>query len=190
MNGFALHLLRHGKPARPGLLMGARTDGAPTPEGIAACIAQAADLGIERIVASDLRRCRLAGDAIGAHLALAPAIDPRWRELDFGDWDGMAADQVDADALGRFWNDPDLCPPPGGEGWSALVARVSTAIADLAPRPTLVVTHGGTIRAALHLLCGFDRQRLWAFDLPYGVLVSLRVWRGAHPGAQITGLRP
>ncbi len=190
MNGFALHLLRHGKPAQPGLLMGARTDGAPTTEGIAACVAQAVDLGVEQIVTSDLRRCSLAGDAIGARLALTLVIDPRWRELDFGAWDGMAADRVDADALGRFWDDPDRCPPPGGESWSALAARVSAAIADVAPRPTLVVTHGGAIRAALHLLCGFDRRQLWAFDLPYGVLVSLHVWRGAQPGAQITGLRP
>ena len=32
MSGFALHLLRHGAPATPGLLMG-RTDGAPTHDG-------------------------------------------------------------------------------------------------------------------------------------------------------------
>ena len=189
MNSFALHLLRHGAPETPGLLMG-RTDGASTAEGIAACLAQAADLGIEKLVASDLRRSRAAGEAIGEAAELPLTIDPRWRELDFGEWDGRPSSTVDPDALGRFWNDPDANPPPGGERWSALVARASAAIADLAPVPTLIVAHGGTMRAALHILCGFDQRRLWAFELPYAALLSLRVWPGEPASAQIAGLYP
>ncbi|MBO9695387.1 MAG: histidine phosphatase family protein [Sphingopyxis sp.] len=189
MTGFALHLLRHGAPETPGLLMG-RTDGAPTAQGIAACTVKTAGLGIERLVASDLRRSRAAGEAIAATAGLPLAIDPRWRELDFGDWDGKAAGAVDRDALDRFRDDPDANPPPGGERWSALVARIAAAIADLAPVPTLVVAHGGAMRAALHGLCGFGQHQLWAFDLPYAALLSLRVWPGERPGAQITGLVP
>ena len=189
MTSFALHLLRHGAPETPGLLMG-RTDGVPTAAGIAACVAQAADLGIEHLVASDLRRCREAGEAIGAATGLPLTIDRRWRELDFGDWDGLASSEIDREALGRFWADPDAKPPPGGERWSTLVARVSAAIGDLAPVPTLIVTHGGAMRAALHALCGFDQRQLWAFDLPYAALLSLHVWPGERPSAQIAGLHP
>ena len=189
MTGFALHLLRHGAPETPGLLMG-RTDGAPTPAGVAACAAQAAGLSVERILASDLRRSRAAGEAIGAMLGLPLTIDPRWRELDFGDWDGRASSDVDRDALGRFWDDPDASSPPGGERWSDLVRRVSAAIADLTPVPTLVVAHGGSMRAAMHILCGFDQRQLWAFDLPYAARLSLRVWPGEPSGAQIIGLAP
>ena len=187
MTGFALHLLRHGAPATPGLLMG-RTDGAPTEAGIAACAARAEGLGIDRLVASDLRRCRVAGEAIGRAAGLSLAVDRRWRELNFGDWDGQAASVIDREALGRFWDDPDAYPPPGGESWSALVARVSAAIDELAPVPTLVITHGGAMRAALHILCGFDQRQLWAFDLPYAARLSLNVWPGERPSAQIAGL--
>lgn len=187
MSGFTLHLLRHGAPEVPGLLMG-RTDGAPTPAGIAACTAQAAGLGIERVVASDLRRSRNAGEAIGAMLGLPLTVDPRWRELDFGDWDGLPSSAVDPDVFARFWEDPDANPPPGGERWSALVARVSAAIADLAPVPTLVVAHGGSMRAAMHILCGFEQRLLWAFDLPYAARLSLHVWPGEPVSAQIVGL--
>lgn len=189
MTGFALHLLRHGAPETPGLLMG-RTDGAPTSAGIAACAAQAAGLDVERLVASDLRRSRTAGETIGAATGLPLVVDPRWRELDFGDWDGRASSDVDPDALGRFWDDPDANPPPGGERWSGLVARVAAAIGDLAPVPTLVVTHGGTMRAALHMLCGFDQRQLWAFDLPYAARLSLTVWPDEPISAQIVGLYP
>lgn len=189
MTGFALHLLRHGAPERPGLLLG-RTDGAPTAEGIAACVAQARTVGAERLIASDLQRCRLAGEAIGAAIGRPLAVDPRWREIDFGAWDGRAAEEIDREAMARFWDDPDANPPPGGERWSMLVARVSRAVAALEPAPTLIVTHGGAIRAALHILCGFERRPIWSFDLPYGVLVSLRLWPGDAPVAQITALRP
>ncbi|MGI9374824.1 MAG: histidine phosphatase family protein [Tsuneonella suprasediminis] len=187
MTDFSLHLLRHGAPVQPGLLMG-RTDGLPTDAGIAARVAQAGSLDIEHIVTSDLLRCRAAADAIGATKGVVPVVDPRWRELDFGDWDGAAADTLDPEALGRFWDDPDASPPPGGERWSSLASRVSDALAALASRPTLIVTHGGSIRAALHNLCGFTQRQTWSFALPYGALVSLQVWSGDRPSAQITAI--
>lgn len=188
MTDFALHLLRHGAPEIVGRMLG-HTDIASTPDGIAACVAQAKTLGAEAIVTSDLRRANAAADAIGAALGLAVNVDARWRELDFGAWDGLASAEIDAAALGRFWSDPDGFPPPQGERWSALVARVSAAIDALPPRPALVVTHGGAMRAALATLCGFDQRQLWAFELPYAALLSLRVWPGESRSAQIVGLR-
>ncbi|QJU59761.1 histidine phosphatase family protein [Sphingomonas sp. AP4-R1] len=179
MSGAPLYLLRHGEPELAGRMLG-RTDCAVTEAGIAACRARAGGLAVEHLVASDLRRARDCAGAIGA-----PAIDPRWRELDFGEWDGLAAAEIDPVALGRFWDDPDAAPPPGGERWGDLVGRVGSALAALPDVPTLVVTHGGPMRAALHLLCGFDRRQVWAFDLPYAALLVLQRHEG---GAQIKGL--
>jgi alpha-ribazole phosphatase len=189
VNSFSLYLLRHGEPEGAGRLIG-RTDARPTAAGIAACVDQARDLAAEVLIASDLSRARLAGEAIGLASGVPLAIDPRWRELDFGAWDGMAPGDVDSAALARFWDDPDGHAPPGGERWSALVDRVSAAIGDLAARPTLIVTHAGALRAALAVLCGFDVRQTWAVDLPYNGLLSLRVWPGATPTAQIAGLYP
>ncbi len=183
-----LHLLRHGAPVEPGLMLG-RTDMAPTPAGIADCLRQARQLDVAQLISSDLLRARGPARAIGEELDIEPAIDPRWRELDFGQWEGKPAAALDQDALARFWNDPDSFPPPGGERWSALVARISAALTALTPQATLIVTHGGAMRAALHLLCGFDLPRLWTFDLPYGALLSLQVWPGAEASAQIMELR-
>ncbi len=189
MSSFVLHLLRHGAPETPGLLLG-HADVPSSPEGIAACLEQVADLSFTALLSSDLIRASAAADAIGSARGLPVQQDARWRELDFGAWDGLAPARIDSAAMGAFWNDPDADPPPGGERWSALVARVSRAVAELEPAPTLIVTHGGAIRAALHGLCGFERRSIWSFDLPYGVLVSLRLWPGDAPVAQITALRP
>lgn len=182
MSPFPLYLMRHGAPASTGLLLG-RTDHPATAAGIAACRAQADGLDVTRIISSDLIRARACAEAIGPH-----AIDPRWREIDFGAWDGLAAGAVDPAALGRFWDDPDTHAPPGGERWSALVARVGAAIGTLAPEPTLIVTHGGAMRAALAVLCGFDMARTWAFALPYAAVLALDVWPGEPRSAQIAGL--
>ena len=182
MTPFPLYLMRHGEPVVTGRLLG-RTDCAVTPAGIAACIAQAQGLRVERIVASDLARAHDCAAAIGV-----TTIDARWRELDFGAWDGLSPHDIDADALARFWDDPDSCPPPDGERWSTLVARVGAAIAGLPPAPTLVVTHGGAMRAALSVSCGFGMAQTWAVDLPYAAVLALKVWPGSPRTAQITGL--
>lgn len=166
-----------------------RTDCPSTQEGIAACVAQAADLDIRALVTSDLARARMAGDALAQAMDLPLTIDPRWRELDFGAWDGLAPADIGMDALAPFWNDPEASPPPGGERWSAIVARIQAAIAQLEPVDTLIVTHGGAIRAALATLLGLDHRQVWTFDLPYAALLSLRIWPGDAPAAQIMGLR-
>ena len=111
----ALYLMRHGAPVLTGRLLG-RTDSPATEGGIAACVAQVEGLEVSAVVSSDLVRASACAVAIGGP---AVTIDPRWRELDFGEWDGLAAGDIDPTPLGRFWDDPDANPPPGGERWSA-----------------------------------------------------------------------
>lgn len=175
-----VHLLRHGATVRPGQLLG-HMDVAVTPQGIADCARVAAGAAFTQVVSSDLSRAADCAAALGAPVR----HDPRWRELDFGAWDGRDPATLPAGALAAFWRDPDANPPPQGERWSALVARVAAALADL-PDATLVLTHGGAIRAALASACGFDAAQVWAFDLPCAALLTLRLWPDT---AQIVGLR-
>ncbi|MBU3078688.1 histidine phosphatase family protein [Sphingomonas quercus] len=182
-----IHLMRHGPTARPGRMLG-RTDWPATPEGISDCVAQAAGLAFDHILTSDLVRAKACADAIGRAQGIAVRVDPRWRELDFGAWEGLGAAEVDAGALARFWADPDACPPPGGERWSSLTARIAAALADRPGGPLLIVTHGGAMRAALMHLTGFGLEQARAFDLPCGAVISLRLWPGSP--AQIIALRP
>jgi alpha-ribazole phosphatase len=165
-----------------------RTDCPPTDAGIADCVAKTIGSSFTAIVSSDLQRSAMAAAAIGQRTDLPVAIDPRWRELDFGAWDGLAPNEIDQRALGRFWRDPDACPPHGGERWSVLGARVSAAIADCTAPSTLIVTHAGAMRAALACLCGFEHRQLWSFDIPYAAMLSLKIWTSEPASAQIVGL--
>jgi len=185
-----LHLMRHGEPVLTGRLLG-HGDVPATLAGIAACATAAASLvGTTAIVTSDLSRAAACAEAAGETLRLPVRIDPRWRELDFGDWDGWAASDLDPDALARFWDDPDAHPPPGGERWGVLVQRVGAALAEVRDE-TLVVTHAGAMRAALAAACGFDARQVWAVGLPYAAVLTLSLW---HEGDRVTGqlraLRP
>lgn len=189
MTARLVHLMRHGEPEGAGRFLG-RTDSPATPAGIASCLDQAEGLAFRAVVSSDLGRARQCAEAIGERYGLTPMIDPRWRELDFGAWDGLAAADIDTAALSRFWDDPDAHAPPGGERWSALVHRAGEALAALPSEPVLILTHGGAMRAALAHLCGFEQRQLWAFDLPYAAALSLRIWNGSPPSAQILALTP
>lgn len=183
-----LHLLRHGEPVLPGRMLG-RTDIPATSAGIAACVAKGKGLDFDAIVSSGLLRTAACADAIAVSRGMSAAVDERWRELDFGAWDGLATAEIDPAALERFWDDPDRNPPPNGDRWSAMVARVAQAI-EAVTSTTLVVTHGGAMRAALSSLCGLDFRQVWAFDFPYAALLSIRRWRGPPPTAQIIRLSP
>lgn len=187
MQGVLLHLMRHGAPAETGRLLG-HGDWPSTDAGMAACRARADMLDAAAIHCSDLSRAAQAAALIAQDRGLTPRIDARWRELDFGVWDGADPGTLDAAALAQFHADPDAFPPPGGERWSALVARIRAAIADLPPEPTLVVTHGGAMRAALASLCGFEQRQIWAIDLPYAACLTLRLWPGEPRWAQIVRL--
>lgn len=162
-----------------------RTDDPATAEGVAACVRRAAGLQFERVLTSGLERADTCATAIANAAAVPLERDNRWRELDFGAWDGLPIADIDARALAAYWADPETACPPGGERWSSMVGRIAAAIATV-DRPILAVSHGGAIRAALAAACGFAYPQLWAFDLPYSAVVSLRLWRGA---GQIVALR-
>lgn len=186
MSGIVLHLLRHGITEAEGRLIG-RTDAQPLAEGVEACVSRAAGLKVAAVVSSDRVRSSVPARQIAAAMSLEAHEDARWRELDFGAWDGLSFEVIDAKALAAFQSDPAHHAPPGGEAWPALVARVGDALGTI-DRPTLVVTHGGAMRAALHVLCGFDLRATWSFALPYAALVTLEVWDGTPRRAQVTGL--
>jgi alpha-ribazole phosphatase len=186
VTSFAIHLMRHGAPLLPGRLLG-HLDAPPDSDAMTLCVERAAGIEFATVVTSDLARARSPGAIIATARGVAHRADARWRELHFGAWEGADPQALPAQELACFWDDPQGSPPPGGERWSDLCARVGAAVSEWSA-PTLVLGHAGAMRAALALLCGFTYRQAWAVDLPYAALLSLRFWPGATPSAQITGL--
>lgn len=186
MGGRVIHLLRHGPPLVTGLLLG-HTDMPLAVENSPGMPSRFHELPLAAIVSSDLRRCREPAQQMAQALDLPHRNDPDWRELNFGEWDGLVPSAVDQDRLAQFQTDPETCPPPGGERWSQICARVRRGMERLAGQ-TLVLTHAGAIRAALAVATGLDYSGVWAVDLPYGAMLSLRLWQAEGYHGQMIGL--
>lgn len=130
--------------------------------------------GPDVIFSSDLRRC------LDTAALLAPGREvhatPRLRELDFGSWDGLTAEECRRRDPGRFerWmRDPGATRPPGGETLGELTRRVRafvrSAVRLHAGRTLAFVTHAGPIRA----LAGDD---FWSVKIEPGEMIELD-WR-------------
>ena len=100
---------------------------------------------------SPARRCQ----EIAAGLTPSPRLDDRLLELDFGEWEGRAWDDLPRAALDRWAADPLGFAAPGGESGAALVTRVTAFHAAIHDGgDCVVVAHGGPLRVLGALLCG------------------------------------
>lgn len=108
------------------------------------------DWGIEAdvlILTSDFARASQTAEIVAANLgALAPVVDVRLRERDFGDLEGSSSENYH-----KVWRgDANEKPLPGVENVADLSARTRELIAELdarfAGRTILLVAHGDTLQ--------------------------------------------
>jgi broad specificity phosphatase PhoE len=141
-------------PSWKGVCYGASD--APLAAAPSACfVARLRALAAEQIVSSDLSRCMTLARAI-ASPATPPLIDIRWRERNFGTWEGRPWEDIHAEdpsAIGKLER-PNYAPP-SGESLTMMRKRVAAALSALPDSPSLlIVAHGGTIAIAQILLTG------------------------------------
>lgn len=175
-----LDLLRHGETEQGGGFRGSLDDHL-TPKGWATLEAAVSDQGPwDRIVSSPLRRCAAFAEQLSVTLGVPLSILPGLKELHFGEWEGKTAAQLmenQADALGRFWQDPFSNPPPGGERLEDFIRRVEEAIerlhADHSGQQLLLVGHAGVIRLLLAQARGLPAGGLLEVEVGHGALHRL-----------------
>ncbi|MEM7586245.1 MAG: histidine phosphatase family protein [Acidobacteriota bacterium] len=110
------------------------------------------------VMASDLKRARILGEAIarrsGSNLVLCPEL----RERDFGVWEGRSWDDIYAetgDAMNGMLDEPDSWRPAGGETTYEVRDRVLTWYRGLpADSLTVAASHGGPIATLRGVLAG------------------------------------
>jgi len=172
-----LVLVRHGETVGNSTIRYyGRTDLALSDEGRAQMRAVAQALTIrfgitafDRIFSSPLRRAREGARIIAGPAATIAEIE-EFREVDFGDFEGLTAAEIQARFPAEFarWKRDRLAPDydyPRGESRAAFTARVERGVArmltllgpEFAPaRSALVVAHRGVIRAIVHRLAGAE----------------------------------
>jgi probable phosphoglycerate mutase len=158
------HLLRHGRTEHtPERRYSGRNDLPLSATGRAeaeAAAKRAAELDVDVIVASPLRRTRETAEVVGAVLGLPVQYDDDLVELDFGDLEGLTAEEAKQRhplAARRFAEDITVAAP-GGESVADVSDRVARARARIlrghAGKTVLVVSHVTPIK--LLLAAGLD----------------------------------
>jgi broad specificity phosphatase PhoE len=173
--------IRHGETAwsRERRFAGAQ-DIPLTPEGRrqGAALAQAlADSPIAAVYASPLARARESAEPLAAKLGLPLSLEPDFREMSFGDWEGLTRDDV----ARRFPEDyalwcatPERFARPGGESLAAVAERVARALAALRAthdkKTVVLVSHGVVTRLLVLAALGLGPERLWSVEAsPAGI---------------------
>ena len=140
---------------------------------------------IHAIYSSDLSRAMTTAKAIAEAQQLTPVLhsDPRWRELSFGDWEGMTYQEMSAQSPELFdaWMKDSLTvSTPNGETHRQLAERVQSAFDEIKAKhddeTVLVVGHSGSIQTLLALTLGVDLSRYWQFRVSQTSLSELTVY--------------
>lgn len=106
------------------------------------------NLGLYALYTSDLRRAQQTAQVIAETSGLTMRLEPRLREVNLGEWEGMLYTEIKAcyPELLRHWEEEPLkTTPTGGESIWALRHRVLDAVAEIVDRHTgqqvCIVTH-------------------------------------------------
>lgn len=123
------------------------------------------DLAATQVVGSDLLRAR---QTAALYFPTADyEADCRWRECNFGDFEGKTYADLEKDKDYRNWiDDPYAIAPRGGESLVAVEQRVLSAFKQLSGG-TVIVTHGGPIRVLLTKFSP-EEKAFWSWDIPHG----------------------
>lgn len=116
-------------------------------------------LPIDKLISSPLRRCSDVAQEFARQHEIHCQLIPEFKEMHFGDWDGVAFDQLGSEwkNLEAFYASPFLIHPPQGETLSTFVNRVINAWHELTAQikggHCVLICHGGVIRIIIaHIL--------------------------------------
>ena len=123
------------------------------------------DLGITKIISSDLTRARDTAGVVGDDLGVEVVVDKRLRETHLGQWQGKTHDEVDTehDGARALWRSDPTWAPPEGESRIDVAQRARAVVDELLDTydewgnsAVLLVAHGGTIAALTASLLGLE----------------------------------
>jgi alpha-ribazole phosphatase len=136
-----------------------------------------ADKNISACYTSDLSRCATGAAIICQTLDIEPSVHRELRELDIGEWEGLAWEEIKAqcpDVWQARFDDLVNYRVPQGENLLDVEARVMPIITQIVERhkgeEVLVVAHGGVNRIVLLNAIGAPLAGLFNIEQNYGCL--------------------
>lgn len=112
------------------------------------------------VIASPMVRTQMTGAIIAERLGLPVRTDATFQEANFGEWQGLTAEQIEERWPGQLepWHIAANLRPPGGESIEDVGVRLrrglDALLAEGVDRTVVVVSHAVSIRAALGVTMG------------------------------------
>jgi len=174
---FLIDLMRHGEPEGGARYRGQLDD--PL-SALGWQQMRAATMNVppwQQIISSTLSRCADFAKELADSHAIPLKLDAQFTEIDFGDWEGKTAtelEQQDKAAFYAFYDDPVRNTPTNGESLADFQWRIQQAWKALLETHTdqhiLLVAHGGVIRMILAEVLSMPLEAMFRIQVPYAAL--------------------
>jgi broad specificity phosphatase PhoE len=153
-----------------------------------------ASVPFKAVYTSPLERALATSRAVAVQHGLDPVEVVDLREIDFGDIEGLEFDQLSAELQAGLLGEPLTVRFPGGETYGELRERVCRALVEIVERhageTVAIVTHAGSIRAALGAWLGIDGEAIFRID-QRTASVNIVDWLDGVPIVRlVNGTRP
>ena len=141
---------------------------------------------IEAIYSSDLRRAAETAQILGDAVGLTPVLDPAWRELHVGAFEGHTREEI-RERFPEAWArmSQGFIQAPQGESLSELGQRVAPRFEQLLveheAQMFAIVSHGATLRSLLGHVLGLDGGQLPRLTLAGNTGLSIVEARPGSP---------
>lgn len=133
------------------------------------------------VYASEKQRARQSAQIVAPHMPVSAV--PALCELDFGDFEGLSADEIARrmpDEWQAYLDDPYGFHFPNGDSVNGFLQRSSKAVRQISERHQgqriLVVTHKGVITAALSYYLHGDLKAAFHYDIRPSGFARLKIF--------------
>lgn len=135
----------------------------------------------QQLLSSPLQRCRAFAERLAERHQLSLTIEPRFREVGFGDWEGLDHELVKHSRpaeYSAFYRDPVGHRPAGAEPLEVFMARVTAGYQDCiracAGGHILIVSHAGVIRAVVGHILQTPPASLYRIRIDHAAITRIR----------------
>ena len=129
---------------------------------------------IDRVISSPLLRATETAAAFNQKID----VEPRFIELDYGDFDGILQNEV-PEEVWKNWRSDINYRPPNGESLAELNSRVCQVLNEIADeareRNVVVVSHVSPIKAAIAWAVGVEVSSSWRMLLDRGSISRIEL---------------
>ena len=131
-----------------------------------------------RVFSSPALRCLAVAEAVATEITL----DERLREMNFGAWENRLWTELPPAETTPWLADYVTLSPPSGETFGAVQQRAAALLTELTTtpvdEPTLVFTHGGTIRALVCHCLDIPLRNAFQLQIDYASVTKLQLQHG------------